>query len=183
MYRLIAVAVIALSAVAFAEDKKPADAKAKPEAPPPPPPEVKKTTEAFLGAWAGDATLEMGGKTEKFKVKADCKKIALGNGSHCEMSGKSSMGPMEQSCMTGYDPETKSVHFMCITSMGEVHDHKCAWSDDKTVTCEQYKGTMGGKAMTEDLTFAWADPKTMTSSSVVTSDDGKMSFSGTMKKK
>jgi hypothetical protein len=190
MHRFIAIAVVALSAVAFAQDKK-AEAKpdpkaaAKPEAPPPPPPEVKKTTDAFVGSWATEATMEMGGKTEKVsKLKMDCQKIALGGGAYCSMAAKSSMGPMEQSCMAAYDPEGKAMHFMCVTSMGEVHDHKCNWTDDKTLTCEPYKGTMGGKPMTEDVTFSWTDAKTMSSTSVTTMGDGtKMTFVATGKRK
>ncbi len=155
--------------------------------PPAPPPEIKKTTDAFAGKWSMDAELTMPGATEptKFKVTMDCKSIALGNGAHCAMDGKvPKMGPMGQSCLVGFDPVGGAVHLMCITSMGEVHDHKGAWKDDKTLEFEPYKFTMDGKAATEMVLFSWVEPKLLTFTSIVTLADGsRMTFAGRGKRK
>ena len=173
-----AVLVTLVGSLALADEKKAA------EAPPAPPPEVKKTTDTFTGKWVGEATVDMGdGKPEKIKTAFDCKKVALGAGVSCSMAAKGSMGPMEQNCLVGFDPEGTGVHLMCITSMGEVHDHKGKWSDDKTVTFDSLTADMGGKSATEDLTIAFADPKTMTVTSITTQGDTKLTFTFSGKKK
>jgi hypothetical protein len=175
-------ALCALLGSALAQDKAKKEA-----APPPPPPEVKKTTDAFVGKWNLDSTIMMPGLKEpaKFKMVWDCKKIALGNGAECSSDVKlpSPLGPFAISCLLGANPEDKAVHMMCITSMGEVHDHKGAWKDDKTIEFEPLKYTDHGKPATETVTFTMSDPKSMVFKSTTKTPDGDMAFEGTGKRK
>jgi len=186
MKKLILLCAVCATSIALADDKK---GEKKGEAAAKPPalhemPDVKKVVDAFAGKWAMDAELTMpGAKPEKTKVTMECKKIAMGAGVSCAMEGKSSMGPMAQTCMIAHDPEGSGVHLMCVTSMGEVHDHKGKWKDDKTLEFEPYKGTMMGKPATETVTMAMADAKTMTMTSTTTTAEGDFVFSSTAKKK
>jgi len=80
--------------------------------------------------------------------------------------------------LVGWDPLDKTVHFVALTADDELHDHRCKWSDDKTVACEPFKGGMRGQPITEDLSFSF-DAGQMTVKSVVTMKDGsKMTFEG-----
>lgn len=156
--------------------------------PPPLPPEVKQTVDAFVGKWVMDAAIAMpgAGARTKFKMSLDCKKIALGNGVQCTMSGKiSDLGPLEQTCLVGHDPQSGTgTHMMCITSMGEVHDHKGTWKDDKSLVFEPFKFTSAGKTATEDVSVTWPDTKSLVFTSVVTMEDGsRTTFEATGKRK
>jgi hypothetical protein len=147
-------------------------------------PEVKKIVDALSGKWATDAEMTMpGAKPEKAKLSMECKKIALGAGVSCSMEGKTSMGPMAETCMIAHDPEGSGVHMMCVTSMGEVHDHKGKWKDDKTLEFEPLKATMEGKPITETVVMTMADAKTVSMTSTTTTANGDMVFSSTSKKK
>jgi hypothetical protein len=93
------------------------------------------------------------------------------------MEGRPSIGALEQACLVAYDPAGRAVHYMCVTSMGEVHDHKGLWSDDATLAFEPLVGGLEGRTMTETITWRFPDPRTMQTRSVVTLADGSvMSF-------
>ena len=139
------------------------------------PPEVEKTTTAFLGKWTAEATLTVGDAApEKFPVALDCRSIAKGAGTSCDMSGTSSLGPWEATCLVGFDPVgSTGVHFMCVTTDGEVHDHRGRWTDATHLKFERlsWSGGPGGPGW-EDLSCAWPTPRTMTWSSVMGMPDG-----------
>ena len=157
-----------------------------PPTPPPPAPEVKKTVDAFVGNWKVDAAVTPPGAPApvKFKAKIACKKAALGKAVTCTLTGKvPQMGAFEANVMVAWDPYSKSVHFMSITSDDEVHDHKCTWKDDKTLACDPLKGGSMGQAITEELSFTWDGAKTMSHHSTTTFGDGsKVVFEGTGKR-
>jgi len=141
--------------------------------PPPPPPEVNRTVGAVVGRWSGWMTAKIpGGATEKFPWSMNCKAAALGAGASCTMEGHASIGDMAQACIVAYDPEGKAVHYMCVTSMGEVHDHRGRWRDATTIEFEPLSGGLQGTPMTETITWTFADPGRMTTRSVVTLQDG-----------
>lgn len=157
-----------------------------PPTPPAPAPEVKKTVDAFVGNWKVDAAITPPGAPApvKFKAKIACKKISAGKAVGCALTAKvPQMGAYEANVMVAWDPYSKAVHFMSISSDDEVHDHKCAWKDDKTLSCEPLKGGSMGQAITEELSFTWDGPKSMTHRSTTTFGDGsKVVFEGTGKK-
>jgi hypothetical protein len=160
------------SAVAYAEE-------AKPGAPPPPPPEVQKTVDALTGNWATNMTLTMPGQAPaKFKGTWHCKKIAGGTAVECSLSTKvPGLGLMEETGLWGYDPETKSVRSMIWNNMGEIHDRRGAWKDDKTIEMT-LSATAGGKPLEETLVMTLNGPKKLTFKSVSKTAEGTTIFEG-----
>ena len=178
MRKIIGVLFVSLlSATAMAADPAPAA--------PPLPPEVKKTVDAFAGKWAFDGVISMEGKQVKGKVTIDCKKIALGNAVMCTMKGKFPGFPDEDNgVLVGYDIGGKAVHFMAITTGGEVHDHKCQWKDEKTLDCGSLAYTaVDGSPATEELAFTWTDAKTSSFKALISVGPAKISFEGIGKRK
>lgn len=149
------------------------------------PPQVKETVEAVVGYWVGYMTATVpGSKSEQFPWEMDCRPVALRSGAACSMKGTASIGPLEEACLVAYDPEGAAVHFMCVTSMREVHDHKGQWTSDQKIQFEPYRTSMSAKPVTEDVTFDFPNPKSLKSRSVVTMEDGSsmaFEFSGTRK--
>ena len=138
-----------------------------------PPPEIKRTVDAIIGAWSGKMTAKVPGfPSEAFDWAMDCKPVAQGAGASCTNTGKASIGSMAESCLLAYDPEGKSVHYMCVTSMGEVHDHKGVWKDDKTIEFEPLRAGMMGQLVTETNRWYFPDTNTIEKTSIVTLADG-----------
>jgi hypothetical protein len=102
----------------------------------------------------------------------DCKPVALNAGVLCTNGGKAAFGEMAESCLLAFDPEGKAVHYMCVTSMGEVHDHKGKWTDLKTITFEPLQAGMMGQKVTETLEWHFADDETIDKTSEVKWPDG-----------
>jgi hypothetical protein len=149
----------------------------KPRQQPPPPVEVKRTTDAIVGKWSGHMTARVAGTVETFDWSMDCKSAAFGAGAACTNEGKASIGAMAESCLLAYDPEGKAVHYMCVTSMGEVHDHKGTWKDGKTIEFEPLRAGMMGQLVTETNRWFFPDASSISKTSVVTMPDGtSMSF-------
>jgi len=192
-----ALLLISLTTVAFGDKPAPAPAPAPaatpakaPAAPPPAPampPELKKTVDAFTGTWTIDATVTMPGAPNPIKLKETivCKKTVAGRVASC--TGTANVpalgGKMEDLMLVTYDTEAKKVRVMGLSSMGEVHDHTCAWKDDKTLACDPLSVTaMGGAATVAfEMTF---DGKSAKLSETTTLKDGsKMAMVGTATKK
>jgi len=147
----------------------------KPEGRPsrPPVPEVARTLQAIQGVWHGEMTANVPGfPVTTFDWTMDCKAVALGAGASCTNSGKASIGLMEESCLLAFDPEGRSVHYMCVTSMGEVHDHKGLWKDNHTIEFEPLRAGMMGQVITETLSWRFPDAQTIDKVSVVALSDG-----------
>ena len=148
-----------------------------------PPPEIKQTVQAVSGQWVGSMTAAFpGSKPEEFPWGMSCKAVALGSGAACTMKGVPSIGPIEETCLLAYDAEGKAVHFMCVTSMREVHDHKGRWTSGHSIQFEPYKTTMAGHSVTEDVTFDFPSSERIRTKSVITTEDGSrmtFEFSGT----
>jgi len=66
---------------------------------------------------------------------------------------------------------------MCVTSMGEVHDHKERWVDETRLEFEPLRGGWMGRPITETVAWSFPDAKTLAARSVVVTSDGtSMSF-------
>jgi hypothetical protein len=118
-----------------------------------------------------------GAQPESFAWTMDCKPIAFGAGASCANQGTASIGPMSESCLFAFDPQGNAVHYMCVTSMGEVHDHKGRWKDAKTIEFEPLRGGLMGKPITETNHWSFSAPDTLVKTSIVTMADGtSMSF-------
>lgn len=143
-----------------------------------PPPEIKQTVQAVSGQWVGSMTAAFpGSKAEEFPWEMSCKAVALGSGAACSMKGMPSIGPIEETCLLAYDAEGKAVHFMCVTSMREVHDHKGHWASSRSIEFEPYKTTMAGHPVIEDVTFDFASSERIRTRSAITTEDGsRMTF-------
>jgi len=171
-----ACSALLLPALALAAEKA-----GKAPAKPPPAPEVKMTVDAFVGSTPFDCQFTAPGmdKPAKFKMSFDCKKTALGRAVQCAASApKTAMGPWQGHFMVAYDEGGKAVHFMAVTSEGEVHDHGCQWKD-KTMTCDPLKYAVpdGGMA-SEDLNMAWEGKKVTFTSTASMPDGSKVLFTG-----
>jgi len=145
---------------------------------PSPSPQVKQTVDAVSGHWAGQMTASLPGlKPESFPWEMTCNPAALGAGAACSMKGMASIGAIEEACLFAYDPDGKAVHFMCITSMAEVHDHKGQWISEREIRFDSYPTSWEGKPATEDVNIRLPDPTHIQTSSVITKQDGsKMTF-------
>src|SRR5215472_13982597 len=138
-------------------------------------PEVKKTTDSIVGKWSGQMTARIQGMPpETFPWTMDCKPAAFGAGSVCTNEGKASIGSMSESCLLAFDPEGKAVHYMCVTSMGEVHDHKGFWKDARTIEFEPLHAGMMGQTITETLSWNFPDAQTIDKVSEVSLANGKV---------
>ena len=143
-----------------------------------PPLQVKQTVDAVAGRWVGSMIAVLPGPaSDQFPWEMTCKTVALGSGVACSMTGIASIGPIEEACLLAYDPEGKAIHFMCVTSMREVHDHKGRWTNDREIQFEPYKTSMGGQPVTEDVTFTFPNPDHIKTRSVISTKDGsRMTF-------
>ena len=138
------------------------------------PPEVKQTVDAVLGSWNGQMTAVVpGAGSETFPWKMDCNRAALGSGAVCTSEGTASIGPMAQSCLLAYSPEEKAVHYMCVTSMGEIHDHKGQWKTN-SIEFAPLEGFLSGGRMVENVTMSFPDRTTIKTRSVVTLPDSSV---------
>jgi len=131
------------------------------------------TVQAMSGTWVGRMTANVPGyPAETFDWKMVCKTIAEGAGVSCVNSGKASIGVLAESCLLAFDPEGKAVHYMCVTSMGEVHDHKGHWSDLRTIKFEPLRAGMMGEPVTETLEWQFPDANTIIKTSDIKLGDG-----------
>ena len=136
-------------------------------------PEIRRTVDAITGVWKGQMTANIPGTPPgSIDWTMDCKPVALNAGALCTNSGKASFGEMAESCLLAFDPEGKAVHYMCVTSMGEVHDHKGKWTDLKTIDFEPLQAGMMGKQVTETLKWQFDDNQTIDKTSEVRLPDG-----------
>src|SRR5262245_50156577 len=141
----------------------------------PPAPEVAATVHAIQGVWHGKMKADVPGyPAVTFDWAMDCKVVALGAGALCTNTGRASIGLMSESCLLAFDPEGKAVHYMCVTSMGEVHDHKGFWKDNQTIEFEPLRAGMMGKEITETLTWRFPDEQTIDKVSEVKLADGSL---------
>ena len=139
------------------------------------PPEVKKTVDALAGKWTSSTTMTMRGAKEpvKFTEKIDCKRASGGRAVSCTETAKvPGMGAMDFTYLVSYDPERKAVHWFAVGSTGEVHDHVCHWSDDKTLDCDPLKATLDGAPITETMKMVF-DGNKLTITGTTTTKDGE----------
>ena len=162
------VCIVILAALNIGGQQKPS-----PAGPPPAPPEVKQTVDALTGTWAGEMTARVPGyPPATFDWLMECKTVALGAGVACTNGGSTSIGQMSESCLFAFDPDGKSVHYMCVTSMGEVHDHKGHWKPDRVVEFEPLRAGMMGRQVIETLRWQFTGANSIDKVSTVTMSDG-----------
>jgi hypothetical protein len=139
----------------------------------PEPPEVAKTVAAVRGTWTGTMTAEVpGAPPEAFPWTMRCAPEALGAGVACTMKGIASIGRLAQACLVAFDPVGRLVHYMCVTSMGEVHDHKGQWVDSSRVEFEPLQSG----PMVETLLWRFPEASTIEMSSTVATGGVPMHF-------
>ena len=140
----------------------------------PDPSQVRRTVAALVGTWSGRMTaVGQDDPPETFPWTMECKEIALGAGVSCTMSGKSSTGPVAQSCLVAFDPVAKAVHAMCVTSMGEVHDHDGQWVDDRTIEFSPLAGTIMDEPTLKTMRWTFPDARTIETRTLITLADGE----------
>ncbi|HJZ79563.1 MAG TPA: DUF1579 family protein [Pyrinomonadaceae bacterium] len=144
--------------------------------------EVNLLVDAMNGVWTGKMTANVpGAPAESFDWKMNCQMVAQGAGLSCTNTGEASIGSMSESCLLAFDPEGKAIHYMCVTSMGEVHDHKGKWVDRKTIEFEPLRAGMMNQPITETLRWHFEDSDTIDKTSEVKLSDGstmKFEFTG-----
>lgn len=119
--------------------------------------EVGRIVEAMSGIWTGKMTANVPGfPAETLDWRMNCQVVAQGAGLLCTNTGKASIGSMSESCLLAFDPEGKAIHYMCVTSMGEVHDHKGKWIDERTIEFEPLRAGFNGQPIIE--TLRWRFP-------------------------
>jgi hypothetical protein len=155
-----------------------------PAAPPAPPPEVKKTVDTFSGNWTVEGTVTGIPGTKgpvKMKESVSCQKAAGGLVAVCTGKGTAEgLGPVQDVLLVTWVAQEKAMHIVGADSMGEFHDHKCAWKDDKTVACDPLTVPAG----TVDLSMTVPDAKSFAVTETTTMKDGsKVTFDGKGKKK
>jgi hypothetical protein len=142
--------------------------------PPRPSPEIMKTVQSMNGTWTGRMTARIPEyPAETFDWRMVCRTVAEGAGVSCANSGKASIGSMSESCLLAFDPEGKAVHYMCVTSMGEVHDHKGTWVDDRTIEFEPLHAGLMGQPIVETLRWQFPDAFTIYKTSEVKLANGQ----------
>jgi hypothetical protein len=167
MSKMICTMILVILSTAVRGQQKPS------QAGPPAPPEVKQTVDALNGIWTGQMTARVPGyPPATFAWTMECKTVALGAGVACTNGGSTSIGEMSESCLFAFDPDGKAVHYMCVTSMGEVHDHKGHWKDDRVIEFEPLRAGMMGGQVTETLRWRFTDTKSLDKFSTVTMADG-----------
>ena len=141
---------------------------------PEPAPEIKKTVDALAGRWSLATTLMVPGVKDpvKFNEKMDCKRASGGRAVSCtELAKVPGMGTMDFTHLVAFDPERKAVHWFAVGSTGEVHDHVCRWTDDKTLDCDPLKATLDGGPITETMKLV-VDGNKITMTGTTTTKDG-----------
>ena len=148
------------------------------------PPEVKKTVDALAGRWSATTTMMAPGAKEpvKFNEKMDCKRASGGRAASCVETAKvPGLGTMDFTHLVSYDPERKAVHWFAVGSTGEVHDHTCHWTDDKTLDCEPLKATMNGAPLTETMKMVFEGNK-ITITGTTTTKEGETKLESVAKR-
>ncbi|HEX4961958.1 MAG TPA: hypothetical protein VF173_14045 [Thermoanaerobaculia bacterium] len=168
MKRLWIAGLLAFSAAALAQPPQGA----------PPPPEVKRTVDTFAGTWSLHLKLTPPGAASiAFPGTWHCQKIAGGTAVDCTLKATApGLGPMEETDLIGYDPETKAVHIMTWNNQGEVHDHHGGWQGDKIVL--HHSATAGGKPVEEDFEMTTAGTNKMSFRFTSKTDEGTATFEG-----
>lgn len=140
-------------------------------------PETDRLTQAFLGKWVGEMTAHTPyGPPETVAYTMECRSVASGHGLNCDTFGHSpSVGDLTQSCLLAVDPGTWKIHYMCVSNMGEVHDHVGSWQGNK-LQYEKYEGTANGAKVAEEISTEFLDADTFLHTTLMTGADGKMEF-------
>lgn len=107
---------------------------------------------AMSGEWSGVMRAEVPPDTEEFPWRASCAPVALGAGVLCHSEGTASIGPIAQSCLIAVAPGEEEVHLMCVSSMGEVHDHRGRYVDG-AIRFEPLRAAISGAIVEEIVEY------------------------------
>jgi hypothetical protein len=121
---------------------------------------------SMIGDWSGVMRAEVPPNTEDIPWRVSCAPIARNAGVLCHSGGTASIGPIEQSCLLAIAPGDDEVHLMCVSSMGEVHDHHGRY-DDGRIRFVPLRARIAGKMTEEIVEYQIAPNGTMRTLSVV----------------
>ena len=160
-----------------------------------PPGEVAEVVAAFKGTWTFDATItgtKMPGMDKPLTAKTTfvCKAVAGDTAVECEAKSKTAKGPYDASFLIAYDPFSKDIHFMAVTSKYEVSDHRCGMDHGMAgkfaINCQAVKHGSGaaGDEVTNEISISFHDQgKSADFRSVTTfKNGGTMTFEGSGKR-
>jgi hypothetical protein len=173
----------------------PVVAVADPAPPVAPPGDIAEVISAFKGSWTFDAKItgtKVPGMEKPLATKTTftCKPVANNTAVACETKSKGSAGTYEGQFLVVYDPYSKDIHFMGVTSKYEVFDHHCTMDHGMAgklaLVCKPVKHGSGpaGDEVTNELSISWHDQgKTADFRSVTTlKSGGVITYDGTGKR-
>lgn len=136
----------------------------------------------FVGKWQGQGELsEPGNAPIKLALSLSCRKVSLGSGVACELTGKNNSLQISELDLFGVDAVTGQGHWYAVSNQGESHDHLAAWSDADTMKA-YYHWAQEGKQMRENIEFRFKGKGALTFRSAVTADGQPAGeFSGSLK--
>ncbi len=122
----------------------------------------------LVGTWELKGAVQIGKEKSDITGDYSCKSTSGGWGVSCALRIKGIPGleTYEESDLWGVDPGDGRVHMFSVTNAGETHDHKGASTGSTFVG--RYQGMREGKAMTEDVQFAFSGRDVISVESVVT---------------
>jgi hypothetical protein len=121
---------------------------------------------SMSGEWSGVMRAQVPPNTEEFPWRVSCAPIARNAGILCHSAGTASIGPIAQSCLLAVAPGDEEVHLMCVSSMGEVHDHRGRYEDGR-IRFIPLRARISGKMAEEIVEYQVAPDGTMRTLSVV----------------
>jgi hypothetical protein len=121
---------------------------------------------SMIGEWSGVMSANVPPNTEDVPWRISCEPIGRDAGISCRSGGTASIGRLDQSCLLAAAPVSHEIHLMCVSSMGEVHDHRGRY-EDGWLTFEPLRSWIGKDMVEELVKYQIAADGTMRTSSVV----------------
>lgn len=121
---------------------------------------------SMVGEWSGVMHASVPPNSEDIPWRVSCTPIARGAGVLCRSGGSASIGPIDQSCLLAVAPGDEVTHLMCVSSMGEVHDHRGRFEDGR-IRFVPLRARISGKMAEEIVEYEVASDGTLRTSSVV----------------
>lgn len=126
------------------------------------PPEQIRKLSTIVGTFEGEATMTMGGKSMKGKIRHVNSSVSDGWGFLMDEVVTMEDGSTYKSFnIVGYDAGGGKVHVFSVTNAGETHDHKGSWTKPNAVSV-QYDGRWEGKPYVEKAALTLDGPDAYT---------------------
>jgi hypothetical protein len=136
--------------------------------------DTRKTVAALLGRWTLRGTVidSSSNAPAAVTVTMDCRSAARGVAVSCALSGRiAGIGPIGAAAVAGYNADDRRVYWMEISSTGEYHAHRGAWTG-ATITFEPLLFVQQGVSSTETFSLAFPGVGTMLLRSTTTTPGG-----------